>query len=175
MIENGQQLIEAIGAWLDRYVVLSAQQRLVMALWAVHTWVYDRLSDTTPYVEITGVSGSGKTRLLDCLVLLCRGAEKLQTIRTMYICRRIGETMGMCTILIDEAERLSSDTYGDQRSMLAGGYRSGGVHGVTVGKGTIRFPVWCPNAFTSLRTMTPVLHNRSIPIWMELGAPAHSI
>jgi hypothetical protein len=126
-------------------------------------------------LEITGVSGSGKTALLDALVLLCRGAEKLQTIRTMYICRRISEQAGFCTILIDEAERLSQDAYGDQRSMLAGGYRDGGVHGVTVGKGTVRFPVYCPKAFTSLRTLTQVLHNRCIPIWMELGTPEASL
>jgi hypothetical protein len=59
--------------------------------------------------------------------------------------------------------------------MLAGGYRDGGVHGVTVGKGTVRFPVYCPKAFTSLRTLTPVIHNRCIPIWMELGNPAASL
>ena len=175
MIETGQQLIDGIRAWLRRYVVLSPLQDLTIALWCVHTWCYERLSDTTPYIEITGVSGSGKTRVLDCMVLLSRGAEKLQTIRTMYMCRRIAEMAGMTTLLVDEAERLGSDSFGDQRSMLAGGYRQGGVHGVTVGKGTIRFPVWSPKAFTSLRTMTPVLHNRCIPIWMELGDPAQSM
>lgn len=175
MIETGQQLIDGIRGWLRRYLVLTAAQELVVALWIVHSWCYERLGRTTPYVEITGVSGSGKTALLDALVLTCRGAEKLQTIRTMYICRRIREQAGLCTILIDEAERLASDSFGDQRSMLAGGYRDGGVHGVTVGKGTVRFPVWCPKAFTSLKTLTTVIHNRCIPIWMELGNPAASL
>lgn len=175
MIETGQQLIEGLRAWLRRYLVLTPAQELVVALWIVHTWCYERLGRTTPYIEITGVSGSGKTALLDAMVLTSRGAEKLQTIRTMYICRRIKEQAGLCTIMIDEAERLSSDTFGDQRSMLAGGYREGGVHGVTVGKGTVRFPVYCPKAFTSLRTLTTVIHNRSIPIWMELGNPAASL
>lgn len=175
MIETGQALIDGIRAWLRRYLVLTAAQEIVISLWIVHTWLYERLGRTTPYIEITGVSGSGKTALLDAMLMLCRGAEKLQTIRTMYICRRIREQAGMCTILIDEAEKLSSDAFGDQRSMLAGGYREGGLHGVTVGKGTVRFPVWCPKAFTSLRSLTPVLHNRSIPIWMELGNPQASL
>lgn len=175
MIETGQQLIDGLRGWLRRYIVLTAAQELTLALWIVHTWLYERLGRTTAYVEITGVSGSGKTAVLDAMQLTCRGAEKLQTIRTMYICRRIREQAGLCTILIDEAEKLASDAFGDQRSMLAGGYREGGVHGVTVGKGTVRFPVWCPKAFTSLRSLTPVLHNRSIPIWMELGQPAASL
>lgn len=175
MVETGQQLIDSIRGWLRRYLVLSPAQELVIALWCVHTWCYERLGRTTAYVEITGVSGSGKTALLDAMVLLCRGAEKLQTIRTMYICRRIAEQGGLCTILLDEAERLASDTFGDQRAMLAGGYRDGGMHGVSVGKGTQRFPTWCPKAFTSLRTLTPALHNRCVPIWMELGNPAASL
>lgn len=175
MIETGQQLIDGIRGWLRRYLVLTAAQELVLAVWIVHTWCFERLGRTTPYLEITGVSGSGKTALLDALLLTCRGAEKLQTIRTMYICRRIREQAGLCAMLIDEAERLSSDSYGDQRSMLAGGYREGGVHGVTVGKGTVRFPVYCPKAFTSLMTLTPVIHNRCIPIWMELGNPQASL
>ena len=175
MMETGQQLIDGLRAWLRRYIVLTPAQELVIALWIVHTWLYERLGRTTPYVEITGVSGSGKTALLDAMMMTSRGAEKLQTIRTMYICRRIREQAGLCTILIDEAEKLASDAFGDQRSMLAGGYREGGVHGVTVGKGTVRFPVWCPKAFTSLQSLTPVLHNRSIPIWMELGQPPASL
>lgn len=175
MIQTGQELIDGLRAWLRRYVVLTPVQELTIALWIVHTWLYERLGRTTPYVEITGVSGSGKTAVLDAMVLTCRGAEKLQTIRTMYICRRIREQAGLCTILIDEAERLSSDSFGDQRSMLAGGYREGGVHGVTVGKGTVRFPVWCPKAFTSLCSLSTVIHNRSIPIWMELGTPEASL
>lgn len=175
MVETGEQLIGAIRGWLRRYLVLTPAQDLIMALWIIHSWCYERLGRTTPYVEITGVSGSGKTALLDALTLTCRGAEKLQTIRTMYICRRIREQAGLCTILIDEAEKLSSDSFGDQRSMIAGGYRDGGVHGVTVGKGTIRFPVWCPKAFTAVRSLTPVIHNRCIPIWMELGNPAASL
>jgi hypothetical protein len=175
VITTGNELIASIVAWLRRYLVLTPAQELVMSLWIVHSWCYERLGRTTPYIEITGVSGSGKTALLDALLLTCRGAEKLQTIRTMYICRRIREQAGLCTILIDEAERLSNDSFGDQRSMLAGGYRDGGVHGVTVGKGTVRFPVWCPKAFTSLRTLSHVIHNRCIPIWMELGTPHASM
>jgi uncharacterized protein DUF3631 len=166
-IENGQGLIDAARAWLRRYVALTPAEELVMVLWCFHTWCYEQLGRTTPYVEITGASGSGKTTLMEACSILSRGGEILNTLRTLYICRRINETNGEITIFIDEAEKLAGTSYGDQRSMLASGYREGGVHGVSVGKGTIRFGSYCPKMFTSTRTMVNVLHNRSIPIWME--------
>lgn len=168
---NGQELLERWIGFLRRYLVLSDAQYLVLALWAMHTWMYDSLSRTTPYLEITGVSGSGKTTVMEALALLSRGSLTLNTLRTLSMCRYITEHDARVTLFIDEAEKLSSASYGDQRSMLASGYRRGGVHLVTVGKGTAQFEVWCPKAFTSTRTMTHVLHNRCIPIWVELGSP----
>lgn len=166
-IENGQALIESARLWLRRYVALTPAEELVMVLWCFHTWCYAQLGRTTPYVEVTGASGTGKTTLMEACSILSRGGEILNTLRTLYICRRINETNGEITIFIDEAEKLAGTSYGDQRSMLASGYREGGVHGVSVGKGTIRFGSYCPKMFTSTRTMVNVLHNRSIPIWME--------
>lgn len=175
MIENGQQLIDAMRAWLRRYVGLTAEQNLVLTLWALHTWVYDRLSRSTPYIEITGVSGSGKTTCMEALSMLSRGSVILNTLRTLAMCRYISEHEGRVTIFVDEAERLESGAFGDQRSMLASGYRRGGEHLVSSGKETIRFQVWCPKVFTSCRTLHTVLHNRCIPIWMDRGQTEASL
>jgi hypothetical protein len=172
---TGLELIAAVREWLRRYVVLSRAQELTLALWCLHTWVYDRLGRTTPYVEITGVSGSGKTTLMEAMSLLSRGSVLLTTLRTLAMCRKIAETDGHVTFFVDEAERLEASGFGDQRSMLASGYRRGGEHMVSVGKETQMFPVWCPKVFTTLRTMTPVLHNRSIPIWLDRGTPVASL
>lgn len=168
---TGNDLIAAVRAWLRRYVVLSPAQELVIALWCLHTWVYDRLGRTTPYVEVTGVSGSGKTRIMEACSLISRGSIILTTLRTLAMARRIAETEGAVTFFVDEAERLSSAAFGDQRSMLASGYRRGGEHMISVGKETAMFQVFCPKMFTSLRTLMPVLHNRCIPIWVERGKP----
>jgi hypothetical protein len=168
---TGLELIGAVREWLRRYVVLSSAQELVLALWCLHTWVYDRLSRTTPYLEVTGVSGSGKTRLMEAAALVSRGSIILTTLRTLAMARRIRETDGHVTFFVDEAERLSSAQFGDQRSMLASGYRRGGEHMISVGKETAMFEVFCPKMFTSLRTLTTVIHNRCIPIWLDRGKP----
>lgn len=172
---TGNELVKAVEGWLARYLTITPEQRITLALWVLHTWVYDRLSRTTPYVEITGVSGSGKTTIMEAAALLSRGSIVLNTIRTMFMCRYISEHEGRVSLFVDEAERLSSSSFGDQRSMLASGYRRGGEHGVTVGKGTVTFGVFCPKMFTSVKTLTPVLHNRCIPIWAAPGKPEASL
>jgi hypothetical protein len=171
----GQQLVTDIRAWLARYVGLTAPQTLVLALWALHTHVYTRLSRTTPYLEITGISGSGKTTCMKALSLLSRGGEILTTLRTVSMAYLIGQQNGECTLFVDEAERLSSSSFGDQRSMLANGYQQGGYHIVKVGKEIVKAPVYCPKAFTSTRTLTHVLHNRCVCIWMDRVRTAASL
>lgn len=172
---TGNELIASVRAWLARYVVLTPAQTLTLTVWCLHTWLYEQLTRTTPYIELTGVSGSGKTTVMEACKLLSRNGEILNTIRTLYMCRRIEEEEGRITLFVDEAEKLSSPSFGDQRSMLASGYRDGGVHGVSVGKGTVRFRSYAPKMFTSTRTMTSVLHNRCIPIWCERGTPTASL
>lgn len=172
---NGTELVKGIRAWIRRYCVLEPAQELVLAIWCLHTWVYQRLSRTTPYVELTGVSGSGKTTIMEACMMLSWGSILLNTLRTLAMARRIVETNGHVTFFVDEAERLESSSFGDQRSMLASGYRRGGVHLVTVGKGTQLMPSFCPKMFTSLRTLTNVIHNRSIPIWVDRGKPEASL
>jgi hypothetical protein len=171
VLMTGLQLIEMCRKFLRRYVAMSPAQELTLAIWCLHTWVYDKLALTTPYIEVTGASGSGKSALMDACMLLSRGAELVTTIRTLYMCRRIAETEGALTLFVDEAERLSSGAFNDQRAMLASGYRKGAVHGVSVGHATVRFPTYCPKMFATTRSMTPILHNRAIPIWMLTGRP----
>jgi hypothetical protein len=169
---NGQEIVSAAVNFLRRYAVLSDSQALVLALWCLHTWVYDKLGRTTAYVELTGVTGSGKTTVMEACSLISRGSLVLNTLRTLAMARYISEHEGRVSLFVDEAERLESGAFGDQRSMLASGYRKGGYHLISVGKETVQFPSWCPKMFTSLKTLTPVLHNRSIPIWLERGTPA---
>lgn len=172
---NGQEILARVIGFLQRYVVLSEAHALAMAVWCLHTWVYERLSRTCAYVEITGVSGSGKTTLMEACGLLSRGSEQFNTLSTKAMCRVIRNAAGQCAFFIDEAERLESNGFGDQRSMLASGYRRGGYHPVTVGEDVIKFPSWCPKMFTSTRTITNVLHNRCIPVWMQAGRPMASL
>ena len=67
---NGTDVLEKIAAWLSKYVVLTVEQVVLLALWVLHTHTFDA-ADTTPYLNIKSAEKrSGKTRLLEVLDLI---------------------------------------------------------------------------------------------------------
>lgn len=168
---TGQQLIERWIGFLRRYVVMSEQQALAVALWSVNTWVYDHFP-AVPFLEIVGATKrSGKTTLLNALRMTCRGAEQFAIVRILTILRMIEAFEGKTTILIDEAEQFSKASLGEQRSGIATGYRAGAQHAISVGKGFQRFRTFAPWAFAQIGNVHDVLRDRCIEIELERGKP----
>jgi hypothetical protein len=67
MNSNGAALLEALAAFVRRYVVLSDEQAAIIALWVIHTHAFDA-ADATPYLNVfSAEKRSGKTRLLEVL------------------------------------------------------------------------------------------------------------
>lgn len=172
---TGQKLVEMFAKWIGSFVALSEAQAVVCALWVMHTHLSERFQ-ATPYLEISAATKrSGKTTLLETLGMLCRNPQLFATVRVLTVCRMIEGFNGMITCGFDEAERLSSSSIGDTRSMLATGYRQGQYHAVTVGKGFAKFPVFCPKMFALIGNLTPVLRDRSIPIYLDRAKPERSL
>lgn len=172
---NGDAIVRAAREFLTRYVVLTPAQSITLAVYALYTWAYDAMARTVPYVEITGVSGSGKTILMESVGLLSRGAEQLTSMKPASIVRLATQSGGAIVLLCDEAERLASNSANELRGVLASGYRQGGYYPVSVGQMVHKYSCWCPKIFASTRSTVNVIHNRSIPIWMERGKAAGSL
>lgn len=168
---TGQQMVDRWVAFLRRYVVMSEQQALVVALWAINTWVYEHFP-SVPFLEIVATTKrSGKTTLLDVLRMVTRGAEKFAIVRILTVLRMIEAYEGKVTILIDEAEQFSKPSLGEQRSGIATGYKSGAQHAISVGKGFQRFRTFAPWAFAQIGNVHDVLRDRCIEIELERGKP----
>jgi len=176
---TNQKTLEKMEAFIRRYITFPdglQDQSLVCALWAAHTWIYDRFS-ATPYLAITAaVRQSGKTILGETLMLLSRNPKMFATLRMLAVVRMIEEytNSGVAgiTFYFDEAEKLAGSRAGDERSLLATGYRRGATHPITSGRRTIEFPVYAPKCFILIGDLTGVLKDRSITIRMERAEPA---
>jgi 5S rRNA maturation endonuclease (ribonuclease M5) len=71
-------LLDAIAAALRRYVVMSEEQAVVVALWVIHTHAIEA-ADMTPYLAITSPEKrSGKSLLLEMLRWLAARAQDSQ-------------------------------------------------------------------------------------------------
>lgn len=168
---TGQELIDKWIAFFRRYVVMTEGQALVVALWAINTWVYDHFP-AVPFLEIAAsTKRSGKTTLLDALKLTTRGAEKFAIVRILTVLRMVEAFEGKITVLIDEAEQFSKPSLGEVRSGVATGYKSGAQHAVSVGKGFQRFRTFAPWAFAQIGNVHGVLRDRCIELELQRGTP----
>jgi hypothetical protein len=140
-----------------------------LALWVMMTYVY-RAWETIPYLYAGGALNSGKTHLFDVLNLLVFRPLPTQNMTAPLLFRSLHDRGG--TLLLDEAERLRSNTPDQQElcSMLLAGYHRGGQamrlepHGDSFRP--VAFDVYGPKALACIAGLPSPLASRCITILM---------
>ena len=136
---------------LKRYVYFKDQSSyLTLALFILLTHCFKNF-DTVPYLLITGPYGSGKTRILEQLNLLCHRSLLASQISKAAFFHVIHRLQG--TLLIDEAEGLSKRYQNEfDMAILLHGYKAGGfVVRVDPGKRKhIKFRCFGPKAIANI-------------------------
>lgn len=128
--------LDEVAAFLRRYVVISSEQAVALALWTCHSHAVDA-ADATPYISVTSACmRCGKSRLLDCLEPLV--AKPWKTCRTSAaaLVRKI-DSDGP-TLLLDESDTAfgADKEYAEAlRGVLNAGYRRGGKASLCIGQG----------------------------------------
>jgi hypothetical protein len=163
------ELLEGLAAYIRRYVVLSDEQALLLALWIVHTHALDA-ADTTPYINIKSAEKrSGKTRLLEVLSLLVARPWLTGRVTAAVLVRKTSAEQP--ALLLDESDaafRADREYAEALRGILNTGFRRGSVASLCVGQGanlTYKdFPVFCPKAIAGIGKLPDTVADRSIPI-----------
>jgi len=169
----GALVLADVARFVRRFVVLTAEQAVVVALWIAHTHALDA-ADTTPYLALTSAEKrSGKSRLLEVIELLVRSPLPTASISDAALYRAVEELHP--TLLLDEADGVFGKRNGNEREdlrrLLNAGWRRGAVaHRMGGPKMTKleRFPVFCPKAFAGIGDYLPdTLADRAIWIRLE--------
>jgi hypothetical protein len=163
--------LDAVVAFVRRFVVLTEAQLVAIALWVFHTHAFEA-AETTPYISATSAEKrSGKTRLLEVLELLVRTALPTANISDAALFRAITERKP--TLLFDEVDAIFGPKARDRedlRGMLNAGYRRGAV-ALRMGGANMRtletFPVFCPKAFAGIGELPDTIRDRAIRIRLE--------
>lgn len=126
--ERGADLIEAVRAWLERFVLTMTPKDLdLLALWAVHTHLATECY-TSPRLQLDSpMPGSGKTTVLDHLSRLCHRPVQMASISSSALLARLLANE-IRTLLIDEVDRTldpKREGAGDVIAILNSGYRVG--------------------------------------------------
>jgi 5S rRNA maturation endonuclease (ribonuclease M5) len=100
---DGGALLRALTEALDRYIVMSQHQALVVALWIILTWLHEQIVVHSPILLATSpLPNSGKTTLLKLVSFLVRNGLSSVSITGPALFRSIDKWAP--TIAIDEAD-----------------------------------------------------------------------
>jgi len=170
---TGSALVDEIIALMRRFLVMTPEQYLVVALWIIHTYCMEAF-EQTPYLAVTSPEKQcGKTRLLELLSKLCNRAWLVITPSEATIFRKISSDHP--TLLLDEV-----DTIFNPKAMAAGHheglralFNSGHRKGVPVARAAdfgaklVEFDVFCPKVLSGIGALPDTIADRSIPIRMQ--------
>ena len=174
--EETAALLEALSTLLARFVVFpSEQDRYAVATWALHTWALDAFDNTPRLALLSAEKGSGKTRVLEILELVCRNPIQTVNVSVPVLFRLTGGELPP-TILFDEAETMLgyrvAKEHEDLRGLVNAGHRRGSAvyRMVMDGKGggePERFETFAPVAFAGLEELPETVMARSVVVRMR--------
>jgi len=180
---DGAELLDDIERFAGPFLALpSAHHMVVLCLWVVHTWCVGAFYVTPRLVLDSPEPGSGKTRVLEVLALLCCNAKLTLSTTTAALYRRIAAAGDRPpTVLQDEADTVWGRTTNPQAEDLRALYNAGYKRGATVDRcegdaknmRVVEFPVFAPAALAGLAGRMPrtILDRSAAVFHMRRRAP----
>jgi hypothetical protein len=176
----GSDVLEGIALFVQRFVILSRSQLLVISVWVAHTWAFEA-SDATPYLAVTSAEmRSGKTRLLEILELLVRSPWRTGRVTSAALARKVESDCP--TLLLDEWDataRGSQEFTETLRGILNAGHRRNGKVSVcgpkSAGYQPLDFRVFCPKVIAGIGKLPETVADRAIPIRLKRKVPGEQV
>lgn len=163
---NGADLLDEMEALLKRHAVLPEGAPLVVALWCLHTFIFQRFRHTPRLAITSPEKGCGKTTVLDlCGLLTCKPLSAANiTPAAVY---RVIEA-ARPTLLIDEADTFIGENEA-LRGVLNAGHKEGGSVVRCVGDDAEprSFNVFAPAAIALIGKLPGTLADRSLSVTMR--------
>jgi hypothetical protein len=175
------QLLDELDRLLGRFVVFPSESaRHAVAAWVVHTWSLPAHESTPRLALLSPEKGSGKTRTLEVLELVCPGALHTVNLSAAALFRKVSQ--GSCTLLLDEADTYlglgTAQQHEDLRGLVNAGHRRGAVaYRCVIDKGVKveEFPAFAPCALAGIGDLPDTILDRAIVVAMKRRAPGEVI
>ncbi len=179
--EDGSDLLDEIVEYITVYCSFSSHEQAdAIAVWVLHSYLFDAFS-TTPRLAITAAAiQCGKTRVLETIEALALGSCLSISVSGPYLFRSIG--LRPVTLLLDEFENIwqdDSDRGQDLRAIIDAGHRKGATVGRVVSQGSELVPrdfaVFTPVALAGVGRLPDSVHSRSVVIRMRRRKPSETV
>ena len=170
--EVGAEILEDIIEFIHRYMLVTVNQAIVLAVWILHCFVF-YLFDFKPFLIVTSPEKRcGKSRCLDILEILVPRPWKTSHATIAALARRIHRIKP--ALMIDEFDALlhgPKEQMEMMRGLLDDGDKRGAVRSVLVQKGKDwcdkDLYIYCPKAFAGLSEVSGTLADRGLQIRLE--------
>ena len=149
---SGAELLDEIRDFIDRHATLQNEVEYdMLAVWALHTYVF-RVKRYTPYLlALSPMKGSGKSTLLDTLFMVCCRAYTVIDPAAAATAEHIDATAP--TWLVDEIDGIWSKGGNDKqqlRTIINSGFQEGRKWPRKRKGGVIDYDVYCPKALAGI-------------------------
>lgn len=182
-LDDGATVLDAVEAMLSRFVAFPTEHaRVAVTLWVIHTHALDAFETTPRLALLSPEPGSGKTRVLEILELLCLRPLLTVNVTPAYLFRKVADEAGPPTLLYDEIDTVFGPKARDNediRGMLNAGYRRGATAGRCVIRGKTveveELPAFAACALAGLDDLPDTIMSRSIVVRMRRRAPDEQV
>ncbi|HEX5173002.1 MAG TPA: DUF3631 domain-containing protein, partial [Gaiellaceae bacterium] len=161
-------LLDGLLTVIGRYIVMTPAQRLVVALWIIHTYLVGLLEQTAYLTVTSPVRQCGKTRLLELFELTVPRPWPAVTPSEAVVYRTVHARMP--TLLLDEVDAIfapkTADRHEGLRAILNAGHRRGATVPRCIGVSSKPqdFNVYCAKVLAGIGVLPDTITDRSIPI-----------
>jgi hypothetical protein len=165
-------LLDVVERFLKRFVHFNGEHEVTaLALYVMHTWAFSS-AHATPYLFVKSPQRrSGKTRLLEVLELVCRGAMRAASISEAGLFQAVEAWRP--TLLLDEIDAMFTSR-SERAEAVRGILNAGNRPNSFVVRGTqdgtpVKFDTFCPKVLAGIDTgkLPDTIRDRSIVIGLE--------
>jgi hypothetical protein len=148
----------------EKYLHLTAAQRIALSLWIAHTFIFSRFSVTPRLALVSPVSHCGKSTVLNLIDALGYNTEKFDSATPAALFRLTDEER-KCVLLdeVDNADLPSNDVL---RSVINSGWQCKGKVVRFIGKEKKKFATFAPLALGAIGKLPGPLMSRCITLRM---------
>ena len=155
---------------LKEHVAVSEEERIAIALWILHTYVFDRFPVTPRLALLSPVRECGKTTLIELIELLVAEAFRTDNVTPAPIYHTLANRR--VVMLLDEADNLGLLRDPVLRAVFNSGHRRGGSVARLVDGRVRKFPTFGPLCVAAIGDVLPLpLLGRSVTIRMQRYSP----
>jgi putative DNA primase/helicase len=168
----GDKLLTVLSEAVRRHLIPPKAAANSVALWVLHTWVFERFQHTPRLTIRSPAKRCGKSTLLELLQIVTRRPLKADNISAAGMFRTV-EALSPCSLLIDEADAFLRENE-QLRGIMNSGFERGGmvirVMEVNGEQTPMQFRTFAPLAVAAIGKLPDTVEDRAVPVVLQRKA-----